>query len=214
MGGRGGAAEAARRRRRGCGGKKVEITGRNRHSHGFSVVMARSGQRAKVESVREVVYPTKYIPAGLAVNSGETDGKKVESESGPEKGGGVEKRALLPTPDAFETRNVGTTLEVDPVLGADGSTVDLSLSPEIVYHVGEEEYGVYREGESEVVAKVPLFYTMKVTTQVTMIDGEYCFVAVQSPFQEEDDLADRERKVMVFFKTDVIYVGSPREGKK
>jgi Flp pilus assembly secretin CpaC len=174
-----------------------------------AVVMARSGQRAKVESIREMIYPTEYIPA-RSVEQDEAEPESDEEEDDETNGHG----AVLPTPSKFETRNVGTTLEVDPVLGADERTIDLSLSPEIVYHAGYEDYGVYVEEESEVVAKMPIFYTMKVTTQVTVIDGEYCFVGVQSPLDMEDDRSAREQKVMVFIKADVVYVGLPVKGAK
>lgn len=163
-----------------------------------AIVMARSGQRAKVESIKEVIYATEYIPPGAKKTDKKESESKVEAES-----------SVLPTPAAFETRNVGTTLEVDPILGADEITVDLSLSPEIVYHAGQEEYGVYKEGEGEVVAKMPLFYTMKLTTQVTMLAGEYLFAGVQSPFNEKSMEVDRERKVMVFIKADILYLGLP-----
>ena len=169
-----------------------------------AVVMARSGQRAKVESIREVIYPTEYIPAGLI-----EPGKKESESKSEEEDESSEKVALLPTPANFETRNVGTTLEVDPVLGADERTIDLSLSPEIVYHVGEEEYGFFKDDESEVIAKMPLFYTIKLTTQVTLITSEYLFAGVQSPFDMESMKADRDRKVMIFLKAEVIYVGLP-----
>ncbi len=33
------------------------------------------------------------------------------------------------TPTAFETRNLGVTLEVEPMIGPDGYTIDLNLSP-------------------------------------------------------------------------------------
>lgn len=168
-----------------------------------AVVLARSGQRAKVESVREVIYATEYIPPGATDNDKEKNESKADA-----------KVSVLPTAAAFETRNVGTTLEVDPVLGADEHTVDLSLSPEIVYHVGQEEYGIYKEGESEVVAKMPLFYTMKLTTQVTMIVGEYLFAGVQSPVDEETMKVDRGRKIMVFLKVDLLYSGLPVKEEK
>ncbi len=159
-----------------------------------AMVIARSGQRAKVESVQEVIYATEYEKGG----SGSEDGKK-----------GMSKTAALPIATAYETRNVGTTMEVDPVLGADERTVDLSLSPEIVYHVGQEEYGEYLVGEGEVIAKMPTFYAMKLTTQVAMIAGEYLLAGVQSPFDMESMKVDRERKVMVFLKVDIIVVGLP-----
>ncbi len=168
-----------------------------------AMIVARSGQRAKVESVIEVIYPTKYIrskPEVIDVNAkGKKSGDTKENNQG----------SLLPVADVYETRNVGTTLEVDPVLGADERTVDLSLSPEIVYLAGHEEHGVYAEGESEVVAKTPIFYTVKATTQVTLIAGEYLMFAVASPINEKSEWVDRSRKVMIFVKADLMYVGLP-----
>lgn len=164
-----------------------------------AVVLARSGQRAKVESILEVIYATEYDPPdALAVGKEPNDTLTL----------------VPPNPTAFETRNVGTTVEVDPVLGADERTVDLSLSPELVYRVGDEEFGEFNVGGSEVIPRMPLFYTMKLTTQVAMIVGEYLFAGVQSPFDMETMKADRDRKVMVFLKTDLLYVGLPLKEEK
>ena len=44
------------------------------------------------------------------------------------------------TPTAFETRNVGVALEVDPVVGADGFPIDLNIAPEIVEFEGFINY--------------------------------------------------------------------------
>ena len=40
------------------------------------------------------------------------------------------------TPTAFETRNTGVTLEVEPVVGPDGITIDLNLVPQVVEFEG------------------------------------------------------------------------------
>ena len=85
-----------------------------------AIVMARSGQRATVESIQEVIYPTEYIQPELV--------KTDEKEDGS---GADDKVTTLPIASAYETRNVGTTLEVEPILGADERTIDLNLSPEI-----------------------------------------------------------------------------------
>lgn len=152
-----------------------------------AMIIARSGQRAKVESVLEVIYPTKYVRSASEVVV-DAKGEKTGV------GNGDGQVLLLPVGYAYETRNVGTTLEVDPVLGADERTVDLSLSPEIVYFAGEEDYGVYAEGESEVVARTPVFYTVKATTQVTLISGNYLLLAAISPINEEKGRVDRRKK--------------------
>ncbi|MDF1852340.1 MAG: hypothetical protein P1U85_15985 [Verrucomicrobiales bacterium] len=165
-----------------------------------SIVIARSGQRAKVESIAEYIYPTEYDPPNSVLQSGK------ESEA----------LTTAPQAAAFETRNVGTTLEVDPIIGVDNRTIDLNLAPEIVYLLDEVNYGDFESDESNVEVTMPVFYTIKTTTQLTMIDGEYALMGVHSPFNEKTFRSDPERKVLVFVKTDILHVGLglPEEEEK
>ncbi len=165
-----------------------------------AMLIVRSGQRGKVESIHEYIYPTEFDPAEAFV---------LEKDAPP--GTAPILGNHLPTPTAFETRNVGTTLEVDPVLGADERTVDLNLAPEIVYLPGHSEWGDYRSRDGELTVKMPSFYTMKVTTQVTLRAGQHCLIAAVSPHHAETGMPERERKVMVFVKADVLVVGLPPE---
>ena len=164
-----------------------------------SIIIARSGQRAKTESIHEYIYPTEYDPPMLSTAAG-GDGDA-----------GAGNTASLPNATAFETRNVGTTLEVDPVIGIDNRTIDLNLAPEMVYPVGELIYGEYKSGESKVTMTQPIFYTVRITTQVTMIAGEYLFLGSMTPFESETGLPNHERKILAFVKSDVIYSGLPLE---
>lgn len=170
-------------------------------------IMARSGQRAKVEVIREFIYPTEYDPPEIPNQVGSTGGL-----IGP--GGG--STAAIPVtpanPTAFETRNTGVTLEVDPVLGADEFTIDLSLSPEVVEFDGFINYGTpIFSGGTNFVGGVggggvfqptlltsnrilmPVFSTRKVTTQVTIWDGQT--IAIGGLMRE--DVQDVEDKVPV-----------------
>jgi len=76
-------------------------------------VVARNGQRAKVETVRELRYPTEFN------DSKDEPGKFV--------------------PTAFETRNVGVTLEVEGTIQDDD--IDLRIAPKIVNFLGFIDYG-------------------------------------------------------------------------
>ncbi len=185
-----------------------------------SFLMAKSGMRAKVESIRELIYATEYDGASLKLPSKPNDSDKDAAPTEPREDA-EEKRAantskdsdeepllLLPNPVAFETRNVGTTVEVDPQIGPDGLTIDLNMSPEIVYHVGDESWGKYESEHGKVELKMPTFYSMRLTTAVTMFAGEYCFVGVQSP-PGPDGKPDLEKKVMIFVKADLLSVGLP-----
>ncbi len=160
-----------------------------------SILNARSGQRAKVESITEYIYPTEYDPPGTLL-----------SGSGDKKSG-FDAFTYLPQATAFETRNLGVTVEVDPVIGIDNRVIDLNLAPELVYLVDEQSYGHFEHEDSEVDVVMPVIYTIKTTTQIATIDGEYFFLGSHTPFNEKEGRPDRERKVALFLKADIIYVG-------
>lgn len=162
-------------------------------------VLARSGQRAKIEVIREFIYPTEYDPPEIPnqVGGGTTLGGG---------GGGVSSFPVTPaTPAAFETRNTGVTLEVDPVIGGDDFTIDLNLAPEVVEFEGFINYGSPINSASidpitgtgstiqltENRIEMPIFSTRKVTTQVTIWDGQT--VALGGLIRE--DIQDVQDKV-------------------
>lgn len=164
-------------------------------------VMARSGNRAKIEVIREFIYPTEYDPPEIP----NTFGGSTTLSSTPgttQSSGGFPVTPATPT--AFEVRNTGVTLEVDPVLGADNYTIDLNLAPEVVEFDGFINYGspiqttaVNGLGQTENVVitenriEMPVFNTRKVTTQVTIWDGQT--VALGGLIRE--DIQDVEDKI-------------------
>ena len=162
-------------------------------------VMARSGQRAKIEVIREFIYPTEYDPPEIPNQFGSIGGLTT---GGTVTGGGFPVTPATPT--AFETRNTGVTLEVDPVLGADEFTIDLNLAPEVVEFDGFINYGspiltssvnalglVQPVVVTENRIEMPIFNTRKVTTQVTIWDGQT--VALGGLIRE--DIQDVEDKI-------------------
>src|SRR5438552_7007047 len=99
------------------------------------------------------------------------------------------------TPQTFETRNTGVTLEVEPVVGPDGQTIDLNLVPQVVefegfINYGSPIFGINPNGGTSVgtggvsifrptqvlltqnVINQPVFSTRKVTTNVSVWDGQ------------------------------------------
>ena len=162
-------------------------------------VMARSGQRAKIEVIREFIYPTEYDPPEIPNQFGSVG---FTTTGGTATGGGFPVTPATPT--AFETRNTGVTLEVDPVLGADELTIDLNLAPEVVEFDGFINYGSPIQTTStnalglvepvvitENRIEMPVFNTRKVTTQVTIWDGQT--VALGGLIRE--DVQDVEDKI-------------------
>ncbi|MEX2578152.1 MAG: hypothetical protein WD342_03770 [Verrucomicrobiales bacterium] len=155
------------------------------------MVTARSGQRAKTESIHEQIYPTEYHPP------------KIPNDLTQARNAEIPTTAITAT--AFETRNVGVTLEVDPVLGADNTTIDLNLAPEMVRLDGWSTWP-NDEVDSKWKANLPTFYTMKTTTQVTTRDGRYAFVSTLRPLASSNP-ERTDAIVLLFVRADVGSMG-------
>lgn len=147
-------------------------------------VTTKSGRKAIVRVAREFPYPTEFNapePPPPSTVSG------TGSTVGPPAGTFVSQGVVTPsTPTAFETRNLGVTLEVEPIIGPDGYTIDLNLSPEVVEFDGFINYGSTINGPifniltqqiqsavlTQNVINQPIFSTRKVTTSVSIWDGQ------------------------------------------
>jgi len=152
-------------------------------------ITTKSGQRAVIEIVREFRYPTQFTEP------------KVPDIQGRGSSSSVTTTIALPvvgpsTPSNFETRNTGVTLEVEPVVGPDGVTIDLNLVPQVVEFEGFINYGSpiktvnpallnFIGGSTsgltgltqsitltDNVINQPIFSTRKVTTSVSVWDGQ------------------------------------------
>ena len=144
-------------------------------------VTTKSGQRAVIEIVREFRYPTQFDPPKLPSGSG----SRVEFGTSL-TGASTGAFPVTPTtPIAFETRNTGVTLEVEPVVGPDGVTIDLNLVPQVVEFEGFINYGSPIQSVSTNALGIassfvltpniinqPIFSSRKVTTSVSVWDGQ------------------------------------------
>ncbi|MEY2575010.1 MAG: ral secretion pathway protein [Verrucomicrobiota bacterium] len=156
-------------------------------------VTTKSGQRAVIEIVREFRYPTQFQPPQIpqTVGAVRTDSSGIVGDLIPL--GSTSTVPVTPTtPTAFETRNTGVTLEVEPVVGPDGVTIDLNLVPQVVEFEGFINYGspilspsstfldtvasVIRTTPQNVITpnviNQPIFSTRKITTSVSVWDGQ------------------------------------------
>jgi general secretion pathway protein D len=144
-------------------------------------VTTKSGQRAIVEVIREFRYPSTYTPPQVP---------SISSSTSTIVGGPTTVPVVVTptTPATWETRNTGVTLEVEPVVGGDGMTIDLNLIPQVVEFEGFINYGspINAVGVNTVagltisqpivltenVINQPVFSTRKVTTSVSVYDGQ------------------------------------------
>lgn len=167
-------------------------------------VLARSGETATIEIIREFIYPTEYEPPELPNQVGATGGLG----GGVGGGGGAGIFPVTPaTPTAFETRNTGVTLEIQPTLGANDFVIDLRFAPEIVEFEGFINYGSpITSPASDALGnpisvtitenriEMPVFASRRVNTGLTIYDGHT--VAVGGLMRE--DVQRVEDKVPVF----------------
>ncbi|MCW1885663.1 hypothetical protein OKA04_13065 [Luteolibacter flavescens] len=161
--------------------------------------IARSGEKALTESIKEFIYPTEYEPAEIPNEIHTTEsGEKVKTDG--------KDHATGPTPTSFEARNLGSTLEIEPTLSGNGKIIDLRIAPEIVYHVGNETWAEWKGKYGDASVRMPTMYTLRFTTAATLMDGQPLFVAALSP-KGEDGFPDFKRKLMVFIRCDVLTVG-------
>jgi len=144
-------------------------------------VTTRSGQKATIEIIREFIYPTEYEPPELPNTVGATGG--VGGGLGGGAGAGI--FPVTPaTPTAFETRNTGVMLEIEPTIDENNFVIDLRFVPEIVEFEGFINYGSPIQSPSsdlfgnpvtvtitENRIEMPVFSVRRVNTSLTIYDG-------------------------------------------
>gem|GEM_PF-1391909 len=125
-----------------------------------------SGQRGKVRSQDDYVYPSEFdrpkIPGQVAL-SGKTSAPVTSMQAA-----------------AFKTRKLGITLKVDPILASDQVTIDLNLAPEIVELKGETQWPSQKERDATSI-KMPIFHSIKIITQVATFPGRYYLLGTSRP---------------------------------
>lgn len=98
-------------------------------------VTTKSGQKATISIVRDFPYPQEFEPPQIPQSTG---------SGNVSIGGTAQEQDPVVTPSFptdFTTRQLGVSLEVEPQIGPDGYTIDLSLSPEVVDFDGFINYG-------------------------------------------------------------------------
>jgi hypothetical protein len=169
-------------------------------------VIAKSGQRSKVELIEEYSYATDFDPPQVPQTLTITDPHLLNLLV--RQGGKVGSRAAdLPntnlgfglitgtTTTSFTTRNLGNTMEIDPTLGEDGSTVDFAIAPECVRLVGQ----IKAQETTH-----PIFETQKLSTAGTLGVGIPYFLGTMSrPVKSGADGGNQEDRVWLAFLTAV-----------
>jgi hypothetical protein len=101
-------------------------------------------------------------------------------------------------PAGFETRNTGYTVELEPTLGVDGQTVDLSIVPQDVgYRLATLFPETELKGNKVPAIEQPIFYTMKITTSIFTTLGKPSLLSIATPSDETGD-PDPKSRIITF----------------
>jgi len=160
------------------------------------ILIARSGHKTTAESIHEFIYPTEFQPTSME--------EKAKDMLDQKRLSGFPCNPAMPT--AFEARNVGSTLEVEPTIGEDGRVIDLRFVPELLWHTGNT---TWHEGKDKLgnpfKVQMPDFYSLRLNTALTCLSGQYHLAGVLSPKNDKGE-TDMTRKVMVLVKCDILSV--------
>lgn len=154
------------------------------------IATVRTGHKATNESTQELIYPSAY-----------------SAGSSSYVGGKMSEQIYPPSPNTFQTRPLGSTLEViEPSVDDDMRSVDLRINPVLVWHNGNVTWheGKDPAGNSYRV-QMPDIYTLRLYTELICTSGQYTFAGVHSPMNDRGE-TDMSRKLMVFVKCDVLAV--------
>lgn len=163
------------------------------------IAVARPGQKMSIESMMEHITPTEYEPSSFP-------------SSLPTLPLGAEfKIPLRPDPtNAFEVRNVGVTLEIEPNIGADEEIIELRLAPEITWFLRNENWHEHVDQWGEAHILQPVHESKRLSTAVTLRKGKFALIGVLTPTLKTGGFDPRQR-LMVFVRADVVKVVPPRE---
>jgi hypothetical protein len=157
---------------------------------------ARSGTKARVESNEEFTYPTEYEPPDLPheIHVAE-DGEKTATAG--------RDYATPPTPTAFETRNLGPSMEWTATADDKGHYVDLNAFPQITWHTGETVWAEWNGKQGKSPIQMPEMFSLRLNLNLTLVSGQPLLAAAVSP-KDDEGRPDPSRKWMVFVRCDVL----------
>jgi len=138
-------------------------------------VVTESGCEATVKDVKEYIYPTEFTCCG----GGGSNSSSVAASTPP-----------VVEPGSLETREVGTILQVLPEVSCDGSSINLTLTPHVVYEPTWRNYGATDSTGSNTQQAVnmpmPFFFTQTLDQSLSMFNGATILAGGGLPGRDKD----------------------------
>ena len=160
------------------------------------IVIASSGQKATIESIHEFISPTEVQGSGIS-------GSFTQQDTRLQNHVAAGFRYHSP---AFETRNVGSTLEIEPTIA--GNYIDLRFVPEWISMPRITTFMTFKDRWGNADIKMPEFFTIRATTAVTLANNQYLHVSTHTPLDAQGK-SDPSRKLLLFVKATIIHPALP-----
>lgn len=153
------------------------------------IVVCRSGRKSVIESLREEIFPTEYQPPGLPCNFSPRILKPVNPAY----------RSIT----AFETRNTGVTIEVEPTLAENDALIDLRFQAEVVAPGRLVTWMEHKDQWGDASVRMPVYERWRVNTSLSLTTGKFELASVISPKPTEPVPAVL-KKILLFVQADVL----------
>lgn len=145
---------------------------------GWPAAYTLDGVRCVAEAVFEKRYPVEF---GVPTDSKEKADPKPEGD----------KLNIndSPPPTAFETRNTGATLEVQPNVLPGGEWIKLEMVPQRVAFAGFEPFHAGTStGGQPITIDQPEFHTFKTSSSFVVRNNQWNLIAIHKPVQPENQI--------------------------
>lgn len=146
-----------------------------------NTVIVKSGQRASSFSGRKFSYPTEFDPPQIPQTVASNDQLVIDPLTGQltiQSNSAGQAPVTPATPNSFQEKDIGSSIEVEAIIGEDGYTVDLNLSVLFSEFDGFINYGtpITGGGTAEVLSDnqiiQPVFSRASANAQVLVYDGQ------------------------------------------
>jgi hypothetical protein len=157
-----------------------------------SIICVISGNKATAESVQERIYPTEYEPSTFG---GTPDGFVPWQWTAK-----AVNRPFLP--EAWHTRNVGMSFEIEPRFEEDQSTIHLRMLPEWVALNELVTWVEHVDEWGDASDRRPTFTSLRSDNSLPLVPGRFELAGVLTP-QATAPAPRLDRKALLFVRADI-----------
>ena len=144
------------------------------------------GQQSVAEDINEVRYASEFEPPSVKIDPDYSSTAKTEKKRPPVT---LSLTEFTPTPTAFETKNTGVTLQVEPTYNAADNSWTLQYAAQRVALTGYDKTTIeIKPAGTKVTVELPKFRSNKVTSTSTIASGKSILVGVFRAIATEGEM--------------------------